>query len=168
VLSNGKVALIKVGGNFYACNYIVKKKNIYDYPIEIEINEPEMLINKSIQTIFVVLSNDGTGSDAYQFLAPEVNPLIDTKIMLARNPFDSRPQGFFPVKERNNNTVKNAVKHFGRGKSPYNTIIVEDGGEMFKKDGSASNSVVMDKSGSIFIDGTLKNNAPELLQVAQY
>jgi len=141
---------------------------MYDIPIEIEVNEPDTLIDKNNVKKFVILSNNGTNTDLYQFLAPEINPLIDTKIMLARNPFDSRPQGFFPVKEKNNETVRNSVRQLGRGKSPYNTIVVDDNSDMFNKNGSASNSVLFDKNGSIFIDGTLKNNAPELLQVVQY
>lgn len=167
---NGSIALIKLAGKYYLVNYTIKETNVDDEPIKIAVNEPDVKnLNEKEFTEFVIIYNDSTKMGLYQLLAPEVNPLIETKIMLARNPKDTKPQGFFPTTQNNVKTVSQMVSALRDSKSPYHTIIVDDSKSMFNTDGSASKtSLVRDNKGNLFIDGTLPNNAPELLLVAQY
>lgn len=167
---NGSVAIIKIAGKYYAVNYSTVDKNIYDEPIKIKVNEPDVkLLNKQELDKFVIIYNDSTHLGLYQMLSPEINPWIEAKIMLARNPKDTRPQGFFPVSQNNVKTVSEMVSSLRNSNSPYHTIIVDDKKNMFESNGSASKSALTpDGKGNLFIDGSLPNNAEELLLVCQY
>lgn len=118
LIRDGSVALFMHSGTLYCAGFTVNKKDLYDNPTEIEINEKDTNFDKMKPDEFVIFYSDSTRDGVYQALAMDLTSKVDVMTQLYYNLFDSRDHVFM-VSDKPQKTINTLLSRLRFGKSAY-------------------------------------------------